>query len=211
MASTEFRDFQCPMCAQGYELKSAARAHKSVVQDGGYDSMMRRINAHEAPALMLMHYSPDWTVRRLVAIHPVFLTSTVVKRRQKPHIRPKSRAEYWMCDLDLTRIPMDGKIPVIQDSKVVNPAAVRAAFAASKRFGEIPLQQRGWTGLVLAAIRKLGKDQFTAADINQYADEMHRAYPENNNIEAKIRQQLQVLRDLGYLEFLARGNYRVVL
>ena len=32
--------------------------------------------------------------------------------------------------------------------------------------------------------------------------------PGNNNVRPKIRQQLQVLRDQGVLEFLGRGNYR---
>ena len=30
----------------------------------------------------------------------------------------------------------------------------------------------------------------------------------NNNIEAKIRQQLQILRNKGIIEFLGRGHYR---
>jgi Dam-replacing HTH domain len=34
-------------------------------------------------------------------------------------------------------------------------------------------------------------------------------YPGNNNVRPKIRQQLQVLRDRGWLEFLGRGRYRV--
>jgi len=33
---------------------------------------------------------------------------------------------------------------------------------------------------------------------------------ENKNIEAKIRQQLQFLRDKGFIEFLGRGKYRKV-
>jgi len=33
-------------------------------------------------------------------------------------------------------------------------------------------------------------------------------YPNNNFIKDKIRQQLQLLRDKGILEFTSRGNYR---
>lgn len=33
-------------------------------------------------------------------------------------------------------------------------------------------------------------------------------YPGNNNVRPKIRQQLQVLRDRGWLEFNGRGVYR---
>jgi len=107
-AGTIARDFECRVCGQPYELKSAAKAHTRIVQDGGFDSMMRRIRAQEAPALMLMHYSPAWSVQRLVAVHPVFLTQVVVRKRAKPHIRPGTKQEYWMCDLDLQGfLPME--------------------------------------------------------------------------------------------------------
>jgi type II restriction enzyme len=32
----------------------------------------------------------------------------------------------------------------------------------------------------------------------------------NNNVEAKIRQQLQFLRDKGFVEFTTRGNYKKI-
>ena len=35
-------------------------------------------------------------------------------------------------------------------------------------------------------------------------------HPQNNNIRPKIRQQLQVLRDKGVIEFLGRGLYRKI-
>lgn len=34
-------------------------------------------------------------------------------------------------------------------------------------------------------------------------------YPENQHIRAKIRQQMQVLRDEGFIEFLGNGEYRL--
>ena len=33
-------------------------------------------------------------------------------------------------------------------------------------------------------------------------------HPNNHNIQAKIRQQLQRLRDANFIEFLGDGNYR---
>jgi type II restriction enzyme len=209
-ASTEFRDFECPRCAQAYELKSAARAHTTVVQDGGFDSMMRRIHAAEAPALMLMHYAQDWSVQRLIAVHPVFLTAAVVRKRPKPHIRPKTRKEYWMCDLDLTRIPPDGKIVVVGEGAARPRAETRRAFQESMRLADVPLAKRGWTTLVLAAVRKLNKPIFRTKDIYAFADWMRAVYPNNTFIEEKIRQQLQELVALDYLERVARGEYRVL-
>ena len=116
-----------------------------------------------------------------------------------------------MCDLDLTCIPSDGLIPVVSNGSEIKQIIVRAAYQTSKRFGEIPLSKRGGTALVLAVIRRIGAKEFTSADMHRYAGEMHKVYPENNHVEAKVHQQLQVLRDLGYLEFLGRGEYRVLL
>jgi hypothetical protein len=38
--------------------------------------------------------------------------------------------------------------------------------------------------------------------------DLMRLHPANRNVQAKIRQQLQVLRDLGHLDFLGNGSYR---
>lgn len=204
------RDFICPRCRQPYELKAAAKAHTHIVQDGGFDAMMRRIRAEEAPALMLMHYSPEWRVQKLVAIHPVFLTPAVVRKRRRPHIRPRTGQKYWMCDLNLTVIPPDGKIVVVDG--VARPQdEARKAFRASMRFAEIPVKNRGWTALVLAKVRMIGKAEFTLADVYAHEEAMHAVYPENSHVKDKIRQQLQVLRNLGYIEFLTkRGEYRIL-
>ncbi len=35
-------------------------------------------------------------------------------------------------------------------------------------------------------------------------------HPENRNVQAKIRQQLQVLRDNNVLQFLGSGRYRIL-
>jgi type II restriction enzyme len=34
-------------------------------------------------------------------------------------------------------------------------------------------------------------------------------HPANRHVRAKIRQQLQVLRDAGLLDFVGRGEYRM--
>ena len=35
-------------------------------------------------------------------------------------------------------------------------------------------------------------------------------YPNNNFIKDKIRQQLQILRDKGLIDFVGRGNYKKI-
>ena len=208
---TVARDFVCPRCGFPYELKSSAKAHVRIVNDGGYDAMMRRIHAAETPALMLLHRSTDWHVQRLVAIHPVFITPEVVRPRKTPHTRPRTGQKYLMCDLDLTRIPSDGKIILVEDASSRSPAVVRKLFHESMRFLDIPIEKRGWSALVLAVLRRIGNADITLQQVYAYEPLIRAAYPNNRHVREKIRQQLQVLRDLGYIEFVSkRGEYRVL-
>ena len=45
-------------------------------------------------------------------------------------------------------------------------------------------------------------------DAYQFETILAEKHPENNNVRAKIWQQLQLLRDRGYIEFLGNGVYR---
>ena len=209
-AGTICQDFYCPKCEQPYELKSAKRAHTNIVQDGGYDSMMETICGENVPALMLMHYSPQWCVQGLVAIHPVFLIPDVVMKRAKPHIRPKTGKEYWMCKLNLSSVPDDGKITLISNGIVRPHVEVRRQFQESARFETLPVTKRGWVALVLATVRKIGKMRITNADLFSHEESMHAIFPGNSHVRDKIRQQMQVLMRLGYVERTAPGEYRVI-
>jgi DpnI-like restriction endonuclease len=59
------------------------------------------------------------------------------------------------------------------------------------------------------AVRGLNKKEFTLGEVYAFADELVCLHPHNKNIEPKIRQQLQGLRDLGFVEFVGGGNYRL--
>jgi len=62
----------------------------------------------------------------------------------------------------------------------------------------------------MRCIDMIGKKEFTLADMYNFITILREKHPDNHNIEAKIRQQLQVLRDKGYLEFERRGIYKVL-
>ena len=185
VAGTPFSDHFCPVCAQTYEMKSASSPHRSIVQNGGYESMMRGIRADKPPALMLMQYDPAWCVRRLIAVHPVFVTPSVIRKRATAHTRPKSGQLYWMCDFDLSGIPDIGKIVVVNEHTARPEKDVRAEFAALKPLAEVSKRTRGWTGLVLDAVRKIGRAEFTLAEVYAYEAAMHAVYPENSHVRDK--------------------------
>ena len=63
----------------------------------------------------------------------------------------------------------------------------------------IPIKSElfGWMKLVY---EKLPLGPFRTSDMYRYEEEFQRIYPENRNIKAKIRQQLQFLRDMGLVK-----------
>jgi HKD family nuclease len=63
----------------------------------------------------------------------------------------------------------------------------------------------GWMKLIY---RYLPDHSFTNQDIYKFEKELKAIYTENKNIKAKIRQQLQVLRDLGLLDHLSRNKWQ---
>jgi hypothetical protein len=61
----------------------------------------------------------------------------------------------------------------------------------------------------MTCVDAIGKREFQIDDIYAFEDRLRRLYPENKNVRPKIRQQLQFLRDRGYLDFVSRGYYRL--
>ena len=110
---------------------------------------------------------------------------------------------------DLILVPSHFFTPeIIEARKPLGPHARRAAWTATRFLRDEGLKARGWLLAVMGAVEAVGRPEFTLAEV--YAQEARLAalYPGNNNVRPKIRQQLQVLRDRGWLVFDGRGRYR---
>ena len=59
----------------------------------------------------------------------------------------------------------------------------------------------------LNCVNQISSKSFTLDEIYQFENLLHIKHPKNNNIKPKIRQQLQFLRDRGFIEFLGNGKY----
>jgi hypothetical protein len=64
-----------------------------------------------------------------------------------------------------------------------------------------------WKDLIGDIIERLPRD-FSLSDVLDYESRLASSYPANRNIDAKVRQTLQILRDQGVVEFLGKGRYR---
>jgi type II restriction enzyme len=201
-------DFTCANCEQAFQLKSLRKWNPMRVLDAGYEVMLRAIRADRTPNLLLLQYSSTWLVQNLLLIPRMFFSRNVIEKRNP--LGPQARRAGWVgCNILLSRIPPDGKITLVSSGVVSPKHRVREEFARVRRLGELPPSLRGWTLDILSAIRRLGKTDFSLQELYGFESDLKTLHPQNQNVRPKIRQQLQVLRDFGLIQFVAPGNYRI--
>ena len=66
-----------------------------------------------------------------------------------------------------------------------------------------------WLIEVMKCVESIGRREFEIDDVYAFANQLSLLYPRNRHVKEKIRQQLQVLRDQGFLDFASRGSYRL--
>lgn len=208
--NAEVCDFECAPCSHEFELKSQ-RAIKPLARvcDGAYSSMMKRIAEPNNPHFFFMGYDPTFRVAQLMAV-PSYLFQASAIQARKP-LKPTARRAGWVgCNIILDQIPEIGKIKLVENGSVVSPDTVmkkwqKTAFLSQEK----RLAVRGWTLDILKCIERLKTKDFKLDSIYAFEPELTLKYPQNRFIKDKIRQQLQVLRDRGYLEFVSPGKYKL--
>jgi type II restriction enzyme len=208
-ANTPAVDFTCPQCKQSYELKSSKSWKPRKIVDAGYNAMLRAIRGDRAPNLLFLHYSVDLCVSNLLLIPRVFFTESVIEKRRP--LNPQAQRAGWVgCNILLEHIPDDGKIILVSAGATIPTEHVRKEFSRVRGLARLSPSKRGWTVDVLTLIRRLQKTQFTLVDLYDFEQELRAMHPQNRNIRAKIRQQLQILRDMHMLRFTERGRYSLL-
>lgn len=201
-------DFKCGECESTFQLKSQSNPYSLRIVDSAYSSMRKAIESNSTPNLFVLHYDKrEWSVSNLILIPKfAFSISAIEKRRA---LGPKARRAGWIgCNILLGQIPGDAKIPIIINGRVADRTDVRKKYSHLRPLGALTSENRGWTLDVLNGIRGLDLKEFKLSEAYILESSLSRLYPGNHHVRDKIRQQLQVLRDLGLLEFLGRGRYR---
>lgn len=207
--NTRCTDFVCKDCGHRYELKAFRRKPRKSLVDGAYSSLMERIAKGTAPTLFLLERDDSWGITTLTAIHSVFLTPLVIEAR-KPLSSNARRAGWVGCKIRIDLIGPDGEVQVVSAGQVRSAFEVRQQFRRFMPLSGVAPAERGWTTLTLSVIRSLSRQQFALRDLYKLEQRFSTYYPGNRNVRAKIRQQLQVLRDLGIVRFDGGGEYTVL-
>ena len=161
------------------------------------------------PNLYILHYDLSaWSVRSVILI-PRFAFALSAIECRKPLAITARRAGWVGCNIRLDRIPVDARIPIIEEGSILPIKQVRHAYARLRPLQTLRTEKRGWTLDVLRTVRSLNKPDFSLTELYRHADALTELHPRNFHVREKIRQQLQVLRDFGLIEFLGSGNYRL--
>lgn len=203
-------DYICPQCEETYQVKSQKTKIGDKVLDSAYEPMIESIKKNKTPILFLLNYdSMSWSVRNLLIVPKFFLSLSCIEKR-KPLSSNARRAGWVGCNIVLRQLPVDGLIFVIRNGQIINPRQVRIDFAKFRFLENKKYDSRGWTADVLKCVREIGKNEFQLEEIYAFEKKLKQLHPDNFHIKDKIRQQLQILRDQGILEFVDRGRYQIV-
>lgn len=204
------KDYVCNHCKAQYELKSKRAStdkYCTKVNDGVYRTMIERITALDNPSFFFLHYD-RYEVNNLIIVPRCFFVPEIIEKR-KPLPDTARRAGWEGCNILLGKIPETAKIPVIRNGVVLEADEVCKKYNQVYSLQTKSIESRGWLFDVLQCTEKLGTT-FTLEQMYSFVPHLKARHPRNNNIEAKIRQQLQFLRDKGLIEFTTRGIYRKI-
>ena len=202
-------DYFCTACNSSFQLKSQSKVLGRKIVDSAYSKMRLAIMEDRTPNLYVLRYDlSTWKVQTLMLIPRFAFTLSALECRQ-PLAASARRAGWVGCNILLEKIPIDARIAIIQEGHVRSSRAVRHAYDRLRPLQKLRPEMRGWTLDVLQIIRSLQKTEFTLRDVYGNSSVLTKLHPRNFHVHDKIRQQLQVLRDLGLIEFVGRGAYRL--
>jgi type II restriction enzyme len=231
-------DFYCAACREQFELKSKNGRMGPTVADGAYGAKMARLASDTNPNLALMSYDlARFAVTDLFFVPKHFFTPAI--NQQRPPLAPTARRAGWVgSNILLREVPESGKVWFVRGGAALAkaevleqwrstcpPLTLRAFVAGNAKSLAFPRRAahadrssllrdagaaaRGWLIEVMKCVEAIGRPAFTLDDVYAHEARLSVLYPGNHNVRPKIRQQLQVLRDRGWLEFMGRGRYLV--
>lgn len=203
-------DFFCDKCNEDFELKSKSNKVGKKIVDGAYQTMLERLADIHNPNFFLLNYDLySYNVSNFFVIPKHFFIPEIIEKRKS--LSSGARRAGWVgCNILLGRIPEVGRIYLVKN-KEINPREKVCSLWKKTLFlrEEKKTESRGWLLDVMRCIEMIRKDEFTLADIYKFAPMLAKQHPKNRHIKDKIRQQLQILRDRNYIQFIGRGNYRI--
>lgn len=202
-------DFYCKKCNEEFELKSKCGKLSNTITDGAYSTMIERINSENNPNFFFLTYTKQWTVNDFFIIPKQFFTPEIIIKR--PPLAETARRAGWIgCNIDISKVADVGKVYLIKNAKTINQEIVKETFNKTLFLRTKSKDAKGWILDIMNCIDSIKKETFTLDEVYKFEQKLKSKYPNNNFIKDKIRQQLQVLRDKGIIEFTEPGIYKKI-
>jgi type II restriction enzyme len=201
-------DFYCECCNQDYQLKGSKKTIGRKVLDGQFDTMMLAVRENRLPNFAFITYDlSKMSIKELFFIPKYFFSSSIIEKRKA--LSPTARrAPYIGCNILFVNIPEIAKIHAVKNGAILGPQAVHSSWNKIAFMSEIKNHEaRGWTSDVIKCVDLIPSANFNLQDCYKFETTLKKMHPDNINVRPKIRQQLQILRDKGIIEFLGNGTY----
>lgn len=203
-------DFYCKHCGEDYELKSKKDRLENKLLDGAYQTKINRLTSNKIPNLFLLVYdSEHLSVSDFMVIPKHFFIPEIIEKR-KP-LSSSARRFGWIGSyIFLDKVPQSGKIFYVKNRNIETKAKViskwnKTIFLRSEK----NLISKGWLVNIMRCIDDINQREFTIDQMYSFEKHLSLLHPNNKHIKEKIRQQLQLLRNMGYLTFIKPGVYGV--
>jgi len=203
-------DFYCDNCMEEYELKSKNGTVGKKIVDGAYSAMIERLKSENNPNFFFLTYDRSTlSIRNFLTIPKYFFVPDIIEKRKA--LNPLARRAGWVgCNIVMSDIPEFGKIFYIQDGIAKSKNEVLEKWNKTEFVrGTSNTEAKGWLLDVLLCVERMQKKEFSLDEVYAFETYLKAKHPSNNNVKAKIRQQLQLLRDKNLLEFVGRGHYKL--
>ncbi len=199
-------DFHCESCNEKFQLKSSNHGFSKYVLDGEYKTQLASIRRGEYPSILLLSYQ-ECDVDDVTAVHRSCIIPDYVIPR-KPLSRKARRAGWQGCNFALFQMPDLAKISLVINRRLSPASLVMDKWKSIQSLLKTDVSRRGWLADVLKCVEQQFQT-FTLQDLYASSEEeLQKKHPDNRNVRPKMRQQLQYLRDLGFVEFVKPGIYR---
>jgi len=209
-ANSPVADFYCAECADQFEVKAKnGKSFGNSVADGAYDTKIARLQSKTNPNLLLLGYDKSAREVRNVCIVPKhFFVPEIVQKRKA--LKETARRAGWVgSNILLNLVPDSGRIFILRNGVPEPKSSVLEKWQQTAFLQSQSVEARGWLIEVMKVVEKIRRTDFDLSQVYAFENNLREIYPGNNNVRAKIRQQLQVLRDNGYIDFLGNGHYRL--
>lgn len=202
-------DFYCKKCSEEFELKSKGGKLLNTITDGAFKTMIERISSENNPNFFFLTYSKQWSVENFLIIPKQFFTEEIIIER--PPLAKTARRAGWVgCNIDISKVAENGKVYLVKNRQIITRDLVTASFKKTLFLRGKSKETKGWILDILKCVDTIKKEKFSLDEIYKFEKELKLKYPNNNFIKDKIRQQLQILRDKGIIEFIGRGQYKKI-